>query len=347
MMFSSDLPRKSLVGRMMIRRPTGPADVVVAVADEVERHALRKERAEALAGRALQLDVHRVVGQAVVAVLLRDHARQHCADRPVHVAHRLDERHMLAVLDRGLRLLDQHVVERALEAVILHVHVTRRDVLALFRLIEHTREVEALRLPVLDALAGVEQVGTADQVVELRDAELRHDLAHFLGDEEVVHDVLRLALELRTQHRILRRDADRARVQVALAHHDAAFDDERRRREAEFVRAEQRADHDVAAGLHLAVGLHADAAAQAVQHQRLLRFGEAEFPRRACVLDRRQRRRTRAAVMAGDHDVIGLRLRDTCRDRADADFRHQLHRDARTRVHVLQVVDQLCQILDQ
>ena len=225
---------------------------------------------------------------------------------------------------------------------------TRRDFAMLRHLIEDAREVETLRLPVLDALLHVEQFGAADQVVELADAQLRHDLAHFFGDEEEeVHDVFRLARELGAQHRVLRRDADRARVQMALAHHDAAFDDQRRRREAEFIGAEQRADHDVAAGLHLAVGLHADAAAQAVQHQRLLRFGEAQFPRRARVLERRQRRCAGAAVMAGDHDVIGLRLGDAGGDRADAHFRHQLHRDARRRIRVLQIVDQLRQVFDR
>ena len=33
-------------------------------------------------------------------------------------------------------------------------------------------------------LAHVEQVGAADHLVERAEAELRHDLAHFLGDEE-------------------------------------------------------------------------------------------------------------------------------------------------------------------
>ena len=123
--------------------------------------------------------------------------------------------------------------------------------------------------------------------------------------------------------------------------------DERRRREAELVGAEQRADHDVAAGLHLAVDLHGDAAAQAVQHQRLLRLGEAQLPRRAGVLDRRLRRRAGAAVVTGDRHVIGLRLRDTGRDRADADLGDELHRDRRLRIRVLEIVDQLREILDR
>jgi hypothetical protein len=199
-----------------------------------------------------------------------------------------------------------------------------------------------------DRLRLVQQVGAADQFVVAADAELRHQLARFLGDEEeVVHHVFRLALELGAQHRILGGDADRAGVQVALAHHDAAFDHQRRGRETDFVGAQHGGDDDVAAGLHLAVGLHADAAAQAVQHQGLLRFGQAQFPRRAGMLDRRQRRSAGAAVMAGHHHVVGLGLRHAGGDGADADFRHQLHRDRGARIGVLQVVDQLRQVFDR
>ena len=66
---------------------------------------------------------------------------------------------------------------------------------------------------------------------------------------------------------------------MALPHHDAAFDDQRRGREAEFFRAQQRRDDDITSGLHLAVGFDADAAAQIVEHQRLMRFGQAPVPR--------------------------------------------------------------------
>ena len=111
-------------------------------------------------------------------------------------------------------------------------------------------------------------------------AHRRHHLAHFFGDEEEeVDDVLGLAGEALAQHRVLRRDADRAGVEVALAHHDAAGRDQRRGREAELVGAEQRADHDVAAGADAAVDLHGDAAAQPVGDQRLVGFGEADLPR--------------------------------------------------------------------
>ena len=88
-------------------------------------------------------------------------------------------------------------------------------------------------------------------------------------------------------------------LRVADAHHDAARGHQRRGREAELLGAEQRGDDDVAAGLQLAVRFDGDAAAQVVQHQRLMRLGQAQLPRQAGVLDatsaatRRCRRRGR------------------------------------------------------
>ena len=57
--------------------------------------------------------------------------------------------------------------------------------------------------------------------------------------------------------------------------------------EAEFLGAEKGGDRHVAPGLHLSVGLDDDPAAQSVDHQRLLRFRQSHFPRRARMLDAR------------------------------------------------------------
>jgi hypothetical protein len=91
-------------------------------------------------------------------------------------------------------------------------------------------------------------------------AHLGQQQAHLFGDEEEeVDDVLGRALEALAQHRVLRGDADRAGVQVALAHHDAAGRDQRRGREAELVGAQQRADDDVAPGAQAAIDLQRNA----------------------------------------------------------------------------------------
>jgi hypothetical protein len=134
---------------------------------------------------------------------------------------------------------------------------------------------------------------------------------------------------------------------VAFAHHDAAAHDERRCREPEFVGAEDRPDHHVAAGLDLSVHLYRDPAAQAIEHQRLLRFREAQLPGRARMLDRRPGRGTRTPVVPGNGDVVGLGFGHACSDGADAHFRDELHRDGRGRIRILEVVDQLRQVFDR
>ena len=197
------------------------------------------------------------------------------------------------------------------------------------------------------AMCGVDLFDAADHLIHGAEAELGHVLAHLLGDEEEeVDDVLGRACEARAQNRVLGGDADGAGIQVALAHHDAAHGDEGHCGEAEFFRAEQGGDDDIAAGLQLAVGLHADAAAQIVEQQDLLRFREAEFPGQAGVLDGAERRSAGAAGVAGDEHDVGVSFGDAGGDGADADFGDQLDGDARLRVHVLEVVDELREIFD-
>ena len=224
--------------------------------------------------------------------------------------------------------LDQLPVEHLVEAVVLPLRIVDGDLGRHVGLMEDAAEVEPLGLPMVDGLALVEHLGVADHLGEAAVAERGHVFAHFLGDEEEeIDDVLGLALEARAQHRVLRGDADRAGVEMAFAHHDAAGGDQRRGGEAELVGAEQRADHHVAAGADAAIDLHGDAAAQAVEHERLLGLGKADFPRAAGMLDRGQRRCAGAALEAGDGHVVGACLGDAGRDRADADLGDELDAD--------------------
>ena len=141
-----------------------------------------------------------------------------------------------------------------------------------------------------DDPALVEHLHLPDHFVEAAKAHPGHQLADLLGDEEEeIDDVLGLAGEALAQHRVLGGDADRAGVEMALAHHDAAGRNQRRGGEAELVGAEHRADHDVAPGADAAVDLDRDAAAQPVRDQRLVGLGEADLPRRSRMLDRGER----------------------------------------------------------
>ena len=240
------------------------------------------------------------------------------------------------------------MVERLVEAVVLALAVPDRDARPVRDLVQDFAQVDSAGLPVVEGTVHVEPVDPTDHLAQRAEAQLRHDFAQFLGhEEEVVDDVLGLTGEAFAQHRVLRRHAHRAGVEVALAHHDAAGGDQRRRGKAELVGAQQRADRDVASGTQSTVDLDSDTPAQAIQHQRLLRLGKTDFPRRAGVGERGQWRGAGAALETRDRHVIGTRLADAGRNRADADFGHQLHRDTGLGIDVLEIVDELRQILDR
>ena len=93
--------------------------------------------------------------------------------------------------------------------------------------------------------------------------------------------------------------------------------------------SQQRGDDDVAAGLELSVDLEDDTASQPVRRQRLMRLGESEFPRRAGVLQRRERCGAGATVVTRDEDHVRVGLGDARDDRADALLADELHVDAR------------------
>ena len=76
----------------------------------------------------------------------------------------------------------------------------------------------------------VEQVDAADHLVDACGSRARAMISRSSSAMKnmIVDDVLGLARELLAQLRVLRGDADRAGVEVADAHHDAADRDERR-----------------------------------------------------------------------------------------------------------------------
>ena len=162
----------------------------------------RHERAEALPGRSGEVNRDRAVGQPRGAVGARHLGAENRADRAIHVANRHAELDRLAPQQRVLAPAHQLVVERLLETVILRAHAALRDRRRDDRLVENLREIEARRLPVIDGLRHVDLVHAPDHLVHRPEAELRHQLAHVLGDEaEEVLDELGLAGEALAQLR--------------------------------------------------------------------------------------------------------------------------------------------------
>src|SRR5579864_1332468 len=214
------------------------------------------------------------------------------------------------------------MVERVVQAVILGMHAPPCYTRWHRRVVEDGGEVESARLPMVDGILGIEHVDAANHLVDGAESEFRHVLPDLLGEEEKeIDNMLGLTLELLAQHRILRGNADRASVEMTLAHHDATHRNQRGGGKTKFLGAQERGDDHIAAGLQLAIGLYADTAAQIVEQENLLRLGEADFPGNAGVLDGTERRGASTAGITADQHDVGMRLRYTGSDGAHADFR--------------------------
>src|ERR1051326_5413734 len=111
---------------------------------------------------------------------------------------------------------------------------------------------------------------------------------------------------------------------MANSHHDAAETHEGRGRKTKLFCAQQGSYHNVTTRLQLAICLDRDATSKVVQHECLVGFGEAKFPWRSGMLDTREGRRASASVVAADEDYISMRFGNACRNRADANFGHEL-----------------------
>ena len=148
------------------------AEVVVGVAVQAQRDAARDERTERLAGRPGEQHLDRVVGQALGTEPLGHLVTEDRADRAVDVADRQLERHRRAVRERAFAQLHERLVERAIEAVVLRLGAVA--VLLPRRLghVQDRREVEALRLPVLDGGLDVERLDVPDRLGQRTEAEL-------------------------------------------------------------------------------------------------------------------------------------------------------------------------------
>ena len=283
------------------------ADIVVGVADQFERDTRRQERADRLPGGAGERDVDGVVGQTLGAVAPGDLGAEQGADGAVDVAHRQLQPHRVRVLERALGELD----ERRSRAWSRPWSWSRTPP-ALRQLARHGRPSGTAKIgvrssPLLFQCAtpgvGVEHLGVADRLVDAAEPELGQVLRMSSAmNRKKFSTNSGLPLNRARSSGFWVATPDRAGVEVADPHHDAARHHQRRGGEAELLGAEQRGDDHVAGGAHAAVALHGDAVAQPVEHQRLLGVGQADLPGRAGVFEatsaapRRCRRRSRRSA---------------------------------------------------
>ena len=190
------------------------------------------------------------------------------ADGPHRVLHAVFQLHLLTALEEGLGITQDLRVERI------------RHRLAAVRLVDDRAvsidldqerieiEVIQMRCPAADLL---EQVGAADGFIERLQAKRGEDLANVFGDEaHKVDHLVRVAREVRAQGFVLRTHAHRTGVGMALAHHDAAHGDERRRTDPVFLRAQHGRNHNIPARAQAAICPQCDLFTEIIEREHLM-----------------------------------------------------------------------------
>ena len=243
---------------------------------------------EALSRRAGQTQHQRRLFHARIAVASGNFSREAGADGAITVGHAKCK--LSAAARRNGR---QRRGEHGLGGLAAIVGVVGRH-LTILRLPRGGGGFVQNRGQIQGTLAGrvsgqaMQQVGASDQRVQGRQAQARQPLSRLLRHEgKEVDQHLNLAAEvLVAQALVLRRHAGRAVVQMADAQILAAQGHHGRGAETETLGTQHRRLDHIQPGLHAAVGLHADTAAQTVAAQGLLHLGKTELPGRSGVADR-------------------------------------------------------------
>ena len=132
-----------------------------------------------------------------------------------------------------------------------------------------------------------QQVCPSDNFVNRRDAEFSQNFADFSRHRrKIVYQHFRLSVEARAKLFVLRRDADRARVEMALANIPAADRNKGCCSEIVFFRSKHCRDHDVASGFHPPIRPQRHTAAQSIQHKHLLCFRDTKLPAASAIFHR-------------------------------------------------------------
>ena len=192
--------------------------------------------------------------------------------------------HLLAMAEQRIRIADHFRIQR-LRHLIAAFQGAVGCMRASIGLHQKRVEIEIIQIlrPAADLL---QQIGAANHIGQLAHAKACQNFAHFFRDEgEKIDHLLRAAGEFGAQRLILRADANRAGIGMALPHHDAAHGHQGCRANAEFLGAQHGRNHHIAPGLDAAIGAQLHAMPQAIEQKYLMGFRKPHFPRQASIFD--------------------------------------------------------------
>jgi hypothetical protein len=319
------------------------SNIIVAVTLELEGDTRRKEGTERLASGATNVGVDGILWQTLLTEPLADLVGKRSAKSTVSVDDIALDAAWQTLLESQLRLRDELVVKTNVKLVVLLANVVGSNAGAEgVSRGKDQRQVDVLGLCVPQILADLEHLGVANHLVDGPVAKLGHDSTQLVGDVvEKVDDVLWSTLKLLAKLGILCGDTNRARVQMALAHHNAPHSNKRRGSKAPLLSTKQTSNSNIPTRTNLAISLDNHTATEIVKDKRLVSLSKTQLPGETGILDTSPAGSTGTTIMTRDQNVVGPGLSDTRSDDTDTSLGDEFDGDARARVGALQVVDEL------
>ncbi len=252
-----------------------------------------------LAGSTVQRHIDRIGRQDIDAERLGHHVAEHRAHGTVRVDDVQGDLDGHAVAECFLRHGDQPLVKVLVQLVVLAGHVAQRHVVV---------ELEPMQDGGSRSSPSAFQWLIASRVSRtsacpIASSRLRNPSSARISRTSSARNSKKLTtnsglpLNRDRSSGVLRGNTNRAGVQVANTHHDAAGNNQRCSREAVFLATQQGSNDNVASSLELTVNLNHHTVTETVEHEGLLGLGEAKFPGHTRVLQRVQRRGAGTAVV--------------------------------------------------
>mmetsp|Transcript_27317 Transcript_27317/g.66294 ORF Transcript_27317/g.66294 Transcript_27317/m.66294 type:complete len:207 (+) Transcript_27317:1261-1881(+) len=152
--------------------------------------------------------------------------------------------------------------------------------------------------------------------------------------------------ELLSKLFLLTGDTNGACVQVANTGHDTTLSNHGNSTKSEFFSTKHGSNHDIQSRPNSTINTNGDTVTKVIVEKCRVGFRETKLPWATSMLDRRKRGSTSTTITTRNLDNIGVSLGNTTGDGSDTNTRDQLDRNAGTFVDGMQIVNQLCQILN-
>uniref|UniRef100_A0A7C9ARB3 Uncharacterized protein n=1 Tax=Opuntia streptacantha TaxID=393608 RepID=A0A7C9ARB3_OPUST len=133
---------------------------------------------------------------------------------------------------------------------------------------------------------------------------------------------------------------------MALPHHNTPKCYERSRAETKLFSSKKSCNCYIPSCFQLPICLKNCTATKIIRHQGLMGLGESKLPGKSSILYASPSRSTSSSIMPRDQNMVRMTLDNPSSNHSNTSLRNKFNTDSSCRVGILQVMNQLCKVLN-